>query len=146
MLRGSAGPCSQGHCIHHIIIIIQDEFVPMQMLSFPDSPPPPPPMRVYEEDCLKHGLSSSNNGTMRPSFSGSASSGAAAATATAVSSSNDLSSSSSRCTSDCPNGVASAQDNASGMMSGASSMQPLQRRVVSLGSFAKILAPGLRIG
>lgn len=102
--------------------IIADEVY--QLLTFPDSPPPPPPLRVTETDMLQRGL--------LPAGSGSGTGNGAHASGDGVSASG----------SSCLDSAAGASTQGAGQDDVAASAS----RVVSLGSFSKIMAPGMRLG
>jgi DNA-binding transcriptional MocR family regulator len=87
-----------------------------QLLTFSNSQPPPPPMRAVEQSMFKQGL-----------LRRSAEPGPAAPSP--------------------PPTPAAAPAGAGGTASGGGSVStPYSSRVVSLGSFSKIMAPGLRLG
>jgi len=88
-----------------------------QMLSFKNSPPPPPPMRVVERNMFQQGLLGSSSSS---SSSGGGGGGGS-------------------------KGDDDQQQRGPAGMTGDSSTA-FHSRVVSLGSFSKIMAPGLRLG
>lgn len=101
----------------HDFVLLCDEVY--QLLTFDGSPPPPPPMRAVECSLLEQGLlpcSSASSNALTPGRQQQA----AAAT------------------------PAEANSTASSSSSGVSTQ--CESRVVSLGSFSKIMAPGLRLG
>lgn len=118
-------------------IILADEVY--QLLTFPDSPPPPPPMRAVEAEMLQQrqlhrgaGESHLNNAPGNAErCSGSSLSGSGGGSRMSVS---------------CDGNVCNSVDGAAGEGPSLQSWCSSQSCVVSLGSFSKILAPGLRLG
>eukprot|EP00775_Hariotina_reticulata_P011823 gene11823-11967_t len=119
-------------------IILADEVY--QLLTFPDSPPPPPPMRAVEAEMLQQ--RQHQRGAGESHLNNKAPGNAQCCSGGSLSSSGGGSSMSvSRDGSVC-NSVDVAAGEGSSLQSWCSS----QSCVVSLGSFSKILAPGLRLG
>ncbi len=104
-----------------------------QLLSFPDAPPPPPPMRAVERQMIDSGELQSALQFNRSSSAAKPQRGLGAAGA-ASGSGGDAQRS--------PNSSEQQQQGAGEGEGG----QSITSRVVSLGSWSKMLAPGLRLG
>lgn len=129
--------------------VVADEVY--QLLSFPDSPPPPPPMRAVERQMLQDGvlpLSKHNEGHALGSNTGSDKQVAGAhhntgSAATAAAGCQIASEPASQGDGDAKSSIISDYLNIQLPQEDPISAASM---VVSLGSFSKIMAPGLRLG
>lgn len=126
----------------HKFVIVADEVY--QLLSFPDSPPPPPTMKAVEQQMLQAGLlplDSSKIAAVSASESSSTCSAADAFTSQPVEQRTAQD--------DVQCGVISnsiVNDYVNSIQLPPEDSITAASRVVSLGSFSKIMAPGLRLG